>query len=618
MKSLSNLLVLFFFCLNFAANAQEGYWQQKIKYDIHVDFDTAKHQFVGNQTMQYWNNSPDTLERVYLHLYYNAFQPNSMMDVRSRTIEDPDSRVMSRIFNLSDEEMGFQRINSIKQDGKKVDFFEEGTILVVDLKNPLLPGFSTSFELDYLAQVPVQIRRTGRHNLEGIDYSMTQWYPKMCEYDKEGWHTNPYIGREFHGVWGDFNVQITIDTGYVIGGTGVLQNPLEIGHGYEQSGQQVVRKAGDKMTWYFKAENVHDFAWAADPNYAHLTDTLGNGMVFHFLFDKDTLYNFWDSLRPYAKQIFEIVNERFGEYPYPQYSVIQGGDGGMEYPMATLITAHGSFKGLVSVTAHEGIHSWYQGLLATNEAKYPWMDEGFTSFAQYYTLSKVWKWEARNFLARSYVRYARLVKSGKEEPLTTHADHYKLNGHYGTNSYTKGSIFLHQLSYIVGMEAFDKGMMNYFDLWHFKHPTPDDFKRVMERTSGLELDWYFEHWVETTNYIDYSIKQVNSSGKSTEITLERKGAIPMPIDIQVTLIDGTVKNYYAPLRIMRGEKSLDQFEGKYTLLKDWPWTFPYYEFEIDVPLQRISTIEIDPSQRMADINMKDNFYPSFDDIKWKH
>ena len=614
MKFLS--LALGLICL-LSVDADNEYWQQKVKYDMEIDFDTSNHQFKGKQTITYWNNSPDTLSRVFYHLYYNAFQPNSMMDVRSRTIADPDSRVANRIKHLTEDEIGYQKIIKLKQDGKKTDFEVVGTILEVELANPILPGTSTVLAMDFEAQVPVQIRRTGRHNTEGIDYSMTQWYPKLCECDKDGWASNPYIGREFHGVWGDFDVKISIDTGFVIGGTGYLQHPNTIGYGYEDVSKPVTRivKKG-KMTWHFVAPNVHDFAWAADPNFAHLTDTLSTGTVLHFIFDKDTLYNNWDSLRGYTVKMFDMANKRFGQYPYDQYTVIQGGDGGMEYPMATLVSAYGSFKGLVSVTVHEAIHSWYQGLMATNEAKYPWMDEGCTVYGQKWIMSELFNYKTDNFLERNYFGYTELVKLKNEEPLTTHADHYIINKHYWSNAYTKGAILVHQLSYIIGMEAFDKGLLDYYDKWKYKHPSPTDFKKIMELASGLELDWYFEQFVGTTNQIDYAIKQVNGNEKQTKIILEKVGEMPMPIDVVVRLQSGEEQVYHIPLRIMRGEKGKDIYNGSRETLKDWPWTYPYYELSIDENFDQIESIEIDPSKRMADVNLKNNVFPSFNHIKF--
>ena len=209
----------------FAGMSQKGYWQQHVDYTMNIDMDVNTNRFTGEQELVYKNNSPDTLIKVFYHLYYNAFQPGSMMDARSRTIQDPDPRVKDRIFHLNEDEQGYQKVNSLTQNGQAVKYVMEGTILEVTLDKPILPGKTATFNMAFEAQVPKQIRRTGRDNHEGIRYSMTQWYPKMAEYDKDGWHSNPYIGREFHGVWGDFDVKITIDKTYILGGTGYVQNP---------------------------------------------------------------------------------------------------------------------------------------------------------------------------------------------------------------------------------------------------------------------------------------------------------------------------------------------------------------------------------------------------------
>ncbi len=161
--------------------AQTNYWQQAVKYDMAIDFDVKTHQFSGDQTITYTNNSPDTLNRVFYHLYFNAFQPNSMMDMRSRTIRDADPRVAERISTLKPDEIGYQKIETLSQDGQATTFNVEGTILEVDLPNPILPGASTVLKMSFNAQVPVQIRRSGRDNREGISYSMAQWYPKLSE-----------------------------------------------------------------------------------------------------------------------------------------------------------------------------------------------------------------------------------------------------------------------------------------------------------------------------------------------------------------------------------------------------------------------------------------------------
>ena len=593
----------------FQVSGQKTYWQQQISYDIDVDFKHQNHQFNLTEKITYYNNSPDNLNKVFFHLYYNAFQPGSMMDVRSRTIADPDSRVLDRIQKLNKDEIGFQKINSIVDgNNKNLIFNEQGTILEVILDKPLNPGKKLKLTLSCRSQIPLQIRRTGRYNKENVAYSMTQWYPKMCEYDDEGWHSNPYIGREFHGVWGDFDVTINIDSSFVLGGTGIIQNPNEIGYGYENEKFKTKKYYGNKLKWHFKAEKVHDFAWAGDPFFIHEKTNLDNGTVLHFLHKDDSLNNNWKLLQPYAKKCFEYMNKNYGEYPYKQYSIIQGGDGGMEYPMCTLITAEGSLKGLISVTVHESIHSWFQGILGTNESKYEWMDEGFCSYAQYEVLNYLYDKNVLNPLLRQYKSYYRLANSEFQEPLSTHSDFYNLNYVYGVNAYSKGSVFLNQLGYIIGSEKLKSGMKKYFNQWKFKHPTPTDFKKVMEYESNLELDWYFEQFIETVNTVDYSIFSVTEINNKTKILIQRIGRVPMPLDISVTSSKSKITWYNIPLRIMRGSKEKDIIGENFKVISPWPWVYNFYEFIIDLPLEEVQKIEIDASTRMADINRSNNIW----------
>ncbi len=589
--------------------AQRCYWQQHADYKMEIDFNTSNHQYTGKQTLVYTNNSPDTLTAVFYHLYFNAFQPGSSMDVRSRTIADPDPRVGSRIVALKPDEIGFQKIISLKQDGKTLNPVTNETILEVKLANPILPGAKATFEMEFQAQVPIQIRRSGRKSAEGIDYSMTQWYPKMAEYDNNGWHPNPYIGREFYGIWGNFDVSIKIDSGYTIGGTGLLQNATEIGKGYLPNNQAGSSKE-TKLNWHFKAEKVHDFAWAADRDYLHDFIDGPNGMKIHFLYQNDSQFNKnWKELQPAAVKLFEIMNRNFGVYPYSTYSIIQGGDGGMEYPMATLITGKRNAGSLIGVSVHEVIHSWYQMLLGTNESLYPWMDEGFTTYAGDVVMNELISEGKENPFEDSYAGYYSLVKSKTLEPLTTHADHYLTNRTYGTASYSLGSIFLSQLGYIMGSEALSKGLNNYYYNWRFKHPTPDDCVKEMEKASGLVLDWYKEYWINQTQTIDYGIKSVNGDGKKTTVLIEKKGNMPMPLDIVVTLKSGKTINYYVPLDLMRGEKPAEKKHAETKVMEDWAWVYPAYQFEITTSLGDIESIEIDPSQLMADVDRSNNLFP---------
>ncbi|MFA0961486.1 M1 family metallopeptidase [Roseivirga sp. BDSF3-8] len=586
--------------------AGDSYWQQRAEYNIDVSLDVNTNRYEGSEKIEYYNNSPDTLFNVYFHLYPNAFKPGSMMDVRSRNLPDPDRRVQDRIYNLEEDEYGYLNVTSLSMNGKKLTSEVSGTVLEVTLTKPILPGKKATFSLDFAGQVPKQIRRSGRDNSEGIRYSMTQWFPKMAEYDYQGWHPDPYVAREFHGVWGDFDVKITLDSEYVVAASGYLQNPDEVGHGYAEG---EVKRRGKELTWHFKAPDVHDFAWAADPDYTHEVVQVPDGPEVHFFYqpENDTITQNWKVLQGAVTQTFQIMNKEFGKYPWDKYSVIQGGDGGMEYAMATLITGERQIQSLVNVAVHEIAHSWYQMALATNEAKYPWMDEGFTSFAEDVVMDQLLTGSRNNPHAGAYRSYFNIVGTDEEEPLSTPSDYYSTNRGYGTNAYSKGNVFLHQLSYVIGKDTFDEAFKKYFNTYKLKHPTPDDFIRLMEKESGMVLDWYLEHWLSTTNSIDYGISDVNEAGNKTEVVLERIGKMPMPIDVVVTYTDGSKELFYMPLQIMRGEKN-ETMGLKRTTLEDWPWVYPYYSISINKPKSQIESIEIDPTERLADINKENNLW----------
>jgi len=618
----------FFLLCVFSALAQNnpnpGYWQQHVDYKMEVDMDVKNYQYKGKQTLAYTNNSPDTLYRVYYHLFNNAFQPNSCMDARIKSIKDPDGRMVtkvkienkevkqSRIANLKPNEIGFLNISNLKQDGIELKNKVVSTILEVDLAKPLLPHTTTTFTLDFNGQVPVQIRRSGRNNKEGVALSMTQWYPKLAEYDYEGWQADPYIAREFHGVWGNFDVKITIDKNYVLGGSGYLQNPNEIGHNYQDNGVLVtIPKKQKTLTWYFYAPNVHDFAWAADPNYIHDKLQTNFGTTLHFLYKNNPkIIENWKKLQPKTAELMQIYNQTVGKYPYKQYSVIQGGDGGMEYAMCTLILGEGSFEGLLGVTAHEMAHSWFQQVLASNEAKNSWMDEGFTTWLENFGLNEIAINKQVNPHSDSYLGYYALVKSGKEEPQTTHSDRYLENRSYSIDAYSKGNIFLTQLQYLIGKENMMKTLKRYFADFKFTHPTPNDIKHTAEKVSGANLDWYLNDWTKTTNTVDYGIKSVESNNQNTKVVLERSGKMPMPLDILVTYTNGEQESFYIPQTLMRWIKPNQTPLIKRTVLEGWDWAYPTFEFTITSEKAKIKSIVIDGSELMADVNRENNLYKS--------
>lgn len=659
------------FCLLLAMSlmAQPDRWQQRVKYTMNIDMNVETNQYTGKAKLEYTNNSPDTLDRVFYHLYWNAFQPNSMMDVRSRRqgtialrkdrqgndILDWDPRVEDRIEHLTPQEIGYERVSSIKMDGRAQKTKMHETILEVNLDKPILPRSKVVFDLEWTAQVPLQIRRSGRDNPSTqVRYTMTQWYPKMCEYDYEGWHPTPYVGREFYGVWGDYDVTISIDKNYLLGGSGYLANPNAVGFGYEDKSAKKTSAAGNKLTWHFVAPNVHDFAWAADPEYKHLVRKIANGPTINVIYNGQASRIAFENMSPQAKAaygndfnkyaqnwdalwnavadaavtVYPFIKKAFGDYPYKQYSFIHGGDGGMEYPNCTMINGPS-----LGTAFHEWMHTWYQMMMATNESEYPWMDEGFTEWAtdrveEYYRQQVSRKTLLNNSEAlrksdsaamappalhqQIYTGYLNLAKSGREEPMTTHADHYNTNYAYSNAAYSKGGVFMEQLGYIVGSDARDRILLEYYRLWRFKHPNVNDFIRVAEKVSNIKLDWYREYWINTTKTIDYGIDSLYEANGSTSIRLKNIGLMPMPVDVKITFRDGTSEWHYVPLNLMFGEKPSEEGQEGRKVYEEWRWTHPTYEITTSRHLTDVVTVEIDPSYRMADINRKDNKL----ELKW--
>lgn len=619
--------------------AQSGYWQQKVQYMMDVTLDVSSNKLSGTQKITYFNNSPDKLNKVFFHLYWNAFRPNSMMDTRSRELggkmvmgrPDWDPRVRDRILNLKPDEIGYQNILSLKMNGVPQKFIYHETILEVPLSADILPGSKVVFDLTFEAQVPLQVRRSGRDNPStGVRYSMSQWYPKICEYDSRGWHPTPYVAREFYGVWGDFDVAIRLDKNYKLGATGVLSNAKEVGWGYDTAGTALKNISSPLRTWKFSARNIHDFVWAADPDYRHMVRRLSAaGPFIHVIYKPRAADanadSAWAVLADAAVKVLPFIEKNFGKYPYPQYSFILGGDGGMEYPMATLVAGPS-----LGTAFHEWMHSWYQMMLGTDEGAYPWMDEGFTDYAEdavmkfYQNRSSIV--DMRNSLqanpsnenlkriidmlpddnAGAYASYFTLSKTEWEEPMTTHSDHYETNYGYSINAYSKGSVFLSQLGYIIGDSMLKKIMLAYYDRWKFRHPSPGDFIKTAQDLSGLQLGWYLEYWVATTKKIDYGIDSLWEEGGKTRIRIRRSGAIPMPIDLQCGFRDGSSEMHHVPLDLCFGSKKNENPGQAWFLHDEWRWTHSVYVVEINRRLSDLTRVEIDPSRRMADVDRKNN------------
>ena len=582
------------------------YWQQAVDYTMEVALDTETALYNGTQKLVYTNNSPETINKVFYHLYFNAFKPGSEMAVRLKNAADKNRRFKISVDSLTQDQQGYLKVSGLTQDGVKLSPIDSETILEVPLNKPILPGESTTFELSFEGHVPDVIRRAGKNSSEGVAFSMAQWYPKMAEYDREGWNADPYTGREFHGVWGDFDVKITLNKKFMVAASGYLQNADDIGMGYSDRKKPKAKKGN--LTWHFIAPQVHDFTWAADPEYIHDTYPGPNDVTLHFFYkNKPEIIENWKKLQPDTAKLMRFFNEKVGTYPYKQYSVVQGGDGGMEYAMLTLITGGRKYESLFGVTAHELAHSWFQHILATNETKHEWMDEGFTTFISTLAKDEILEENKEFPLEGSYRGYFNLANSGVEMPQSTNANRYSHNYAYESTAYSKGAVFLGQLGYIVGKEKLYEILQTYYNEWKFKHPLPNDLRRVAERISGLQLQWFLTDWTQTTNTIDYAISEVEEQDNRTTVLLKRKGLMPMPLEILIQLKNGDTELRYIPISLMRGEKE-NPYELEWTVEKDWNWANPEYSFVIDKPKEEVQVIVIDPSNLMADVDKNDNYY----------
>ena len=589
-------------------------WQQRVDYEMDITLHADAHQYTGRQTLTYTNNSPDTLDTVYYHLYFNAFHPESMFAERHRHLPDPDGRTVPRIFNLGPDEQGWHRVRSLTQEGQSVDYEITETVMEVELAEPILPGESTTFKMKWKAQVPLQTRRSGRDSRgDSIDYSMTQWYPKMANYDERGWHANFYVNREYYAPFGSFDVEITLPTEYTVGATGVLQNPEEIGHGYDIEANGTWRPSDglpdrDSLTWHFTAENVHNFAWSADPEYIH--DKVEEDGTTHHILYKPNVAEQWETLKSDMPELTAYFNQEYGDYPYPQMTVAQGGDGGMEYPMFTVVSSYdgpafeqkSSYRSVLGTTVHEFAHMWYYAALGSNEADYAWMDEGFTSYATSEGMAHLTDGTATH----SPTTTARFQKLGLFEQLSKPADWYKTNLGYGVASYPGGELVVDMLGYVIGDENRDAWLKRYYRNRKFQHPDPYDLELFAEQESGLMLDWYFWQFTRSTRQIDDAIDNLENSRSGDDyeasFTLEREGKARIPHDVKLTLEDGSTQWVNVPLASMHGHKPVPD---DWIVTEPWRWVQPEKTFTVEVPAP-VETAELDPKGRTPDVNRLNN------------
>lgn len=611
----------------------EGYWQQDVHYEIKAKVDEKTLVIDGSEKLTYWNNSPDTLTYVFFHLYQNAFQPDAYLD------ELQKNNGVKPYYGYYEKNKLGTAIEAIDEKGKEVKVEIDNTILKVYLSEPLLPNQSTQFNIKFKTffdggttrrRMKVFWSSAGNKHFDGV-----HWYPRISVYDRKfGWTTDQHLGREFYGDFGTYDVELTFANNYILDATGVLQNRKEVlpddlrekldiknfkDKPWDEKPSVIVPyDSSITKTWKFHAENVHDFAWTADPTY-RIGEAEWNGIKCIALVQEPHAAK-WQNAAEYTAQIIQTYSEKVGMYGYPKMIVADARDG-MEYPMLTL--DNGSDPGYRSLLCHEVGHNWFFGMIGTNETYRAGMDEGFTQWLNAIGLETIdGDTMVQNPPKSAYVRRYRkpdlvwdqkvylgyMMDATKEDDafLNTHSDGFhgalRHGGGY-RHVYYKTATMLRNLEYVLGEELFYGAMQNYFDQWKMAHPYFEDFRSSAINYTKVDLNWFFDQWWETTKTIDYAVKSVKKGEGEDEyiITFKRKGRMQMPIDFRVISKDEVSYDFYIP-------NTWFEKETKATVLPKWyGWDklAPTYEAKVKIP-GGIKNVIIDPTNRLADAYMPDN------------
>jgi len=497
--------------------AQDDYWQQHLDYTINVSLNDKANTLKGNCTIVYQNNSPETLNFIWFHIWPNAYR-NDSTALFQQLKNDPTSQEdLTKITKGNISGLHF------KVNGKPAKTAPHANpqyidVLKVLLPKPLRPGESTTISTSFTIKLPSYFSRSGYADGQ---FMATQWYPKPAVYDKNGWHEFPYLSMgEYYSEYANYLVNITLPGNYVVGATGVLQTKAEL-EKYKSIGAkntanrtaepQIYKNKVAVKTLSYTAKNVPDFAWFAEKGVVIQYDTLqlaSGKIVDAFTFFKNKPESIWPNSIDDAKESTRYYSNAVGEYEYPTVKVFEGpknnSSGGMEYPMITLITVpDADDKYLASVIAHEIGHNWFMSMLGSNERQHTWQDEGLNTFIQFrfeadrYRYNSIFrdqipehfkKLSADNFLAAVYGGF-------KQIPMQTTIDipaaDFKSSEDYGLISYIKTAAWLYELEKKVGRSAMDKAFQQYYKDWHDKHPQPSDMKASFEKAMGINLDEWF-------------------------------------------------------------------------------------------------------------------------------
>jgi hypothetical protein len=573
-----------------APNGAPGprYWQQRVDYTIRATLDTAAQRITGTESIRYTNNSPDTLRFLWMQMDQNLFRPGSTGSL----LFESESRFggggfkggfdVDSITQCGADKTSPKRTRSMRRNSRATSASQsrcpavplktrvDDTMMYVELAYPLAPGASTGLDLSYGFTIPEHgADRMGR---EGSLYEIAQWYPRLAVYDDvHGWNTDQYLGQgEFYLEYGNIDYEVTVPAGFIVAGTGVLQNPTDV-LSTAQRGRLAAALKSDStihvvtqpeltsgaarpvkegtLTWRFRAENVRDAAWAASPDF--LWDASGWEGVLAQAFYRPSAVDTWKDAAKMSRYSIQEYSTRWFGYPYPQISAVEGPVSGMEYPMVAMEAKGNNGPDLYSVITHEIGHMWYPMVVGSDERRYAWMDEGFNTFIN--TFSEEGYWHRDDSAVRQRERQLTLGidQSPTAQPIMTPANRYRTSNNLLSLAYVKPSVTLQSLrNKVLGPAVFDSAFREYTRRWAFRHPQPADFFRTMEEVSGRDLAWFWRSFFFTTAALDQSVESVKQeAGGSAEVTLANLGDAVMPVELELGYDDGTTEVIKLPVEI---------------------------------------------------------------------
>lgn len=607
-----------------------SYWQQDVHYSIQAVIDDKVESIEGKEKLIYQNNSPDLLQELYFHLYQNAFTPNSYLH-SSRQVDKIKS-----VFGVHEIKGEGTSIHKLSINGKQSKFDIDNSILRVGLVSPLKPGekieidihFTTYWDKDDGGNIRRRMktfRHGGKEDREFLHFDGVHWYPRISVYDRKfGWTTDQHLGKEFYGDYGIFDVNLDFPTQYIVEATGFLTNesevmPSDLREKIDIKNYKTRRDIytdpipvdGTRRVWKFHAEHVHDFAFTADPTY-RIGEVVWNGIRCIALAQEEHAHK-WQPSAQFLADVVKTYSTDIGMYAYPKIIAADARDG-MEYPMITL--DGGSFPGHKGLIAHEVGHNWFFGMIGNNETYRASLDEGFTQFLTSWALraSQGIETSPNSIDDRSvFYGYMNHATGDNSARLNIHSDHFnsaaRHGGGYG-QVYYKTATMLYNLQYVLGDDLFLAALQNYFNEWKICHPYWSDFRQSIIDYTKVDLNWFFDAWIESTETIDYRVNSVKKSttANTYKIEFERKG-MTMPIDFAVQTKDGKTLHYHIPNTyfVKKGYADKKNKISAEVLPKWTGWGIVNPKYTALVTVEGgISDVQIDPSGRLADVYRIDN------------